>query len=155
MKGPIIWTEVETEIGQERDGWSDIGFEMCHEVKITAKSIGKNTNVTATKIMFGNSKQKSSEKLNFKDEDESNNIQTYKSVKAELQEEKSQKVETVVEKKVEQPVQQSKPVETKKTEQKSGELGQLEQLEALADLLNRGVLTKQEFDFKKKKILGL
>lgn len=57
------------------------------------------------------------------------------------------KVETKVEVKKEEP----KPTTT----QKSSELNQLEQLEALADLLQRGILTKQEFDFKKKKILGL
>lgn len=131
---------------------SDISFEMCVEVKITAKQLGKNTNQTATKIMFGNSKQKSSEKLNFQDDDEdSNNIQTYKAVKPELQEEKKKEPE-----KVEMKPEYKPPVqEQKKPEQKSGELGQLEQLETLADLLNRGVLTKQEFDYKKKKILGI
>jgi hypothetical protein len=50
----------------------------------------------------------------------------------------------------------SKPVEKKvDAPKKSGELDQLDQLEALADLFQRGVLTKEEFDYKKKKILGL
>jgi hypothetical protein len=49
-----------------------------------------------------------------------------------------------------------KGVDTKKEEpKKSAELNQLEQLEAIGDLFKRGVLTKEEFDFKKKKILGL
>jgi len=56
--------------------------------------------------------------------------------------------------KVEAKKPEVKPV-TSTTVSKSSDLGQLEQLEALGDLLKRGVLTQDEFNYKKKKILGL
>jgi archaellum component FlaF (FlaF/FlaG flagellin family) len=48
-----------------------------------------------------------------------------------------------------------KKVEPTVEVKKSTEHSELDQLEALGDLLKRGILTKEEFDYKKKKILGL
>jgi len=41
----------------------------------------------------------------------------------------------------------------KKVEEKKND--PLAELEKLAKLLDKGIITKEEFDFKKKKILGL
>ena len=69
---------------------------------------------------------------------------------------KSTKTNTASHTFVAEPASPTKKPDPKKEEpKKSTELNQLDQLEALADLLKRGILTKQEFDFKKKNILGL
>ena len=52
LKKPIIWEELEEEIGEMPDGWSNITFEFVPVVKIQAKQTGKvqpsKTNATTT-----------------------------------------------------------------------------------------------------------
>jgi len=47
----------------------------------------------------------------------------------------------------------NKKVEVKKEEAKKDD--EFTQIEKLAKMLEKGILTKEEFEFKKKKILGL
>jgi hypothetical protein len=50
----------------------------------------------------------------------------------------------------------SQPVKKVEEPKKTSNVGsEVEQLEKLAGLLEKGVITQKEFDFKKKKILGL
>jgi translation elongation factor EF-Tu-like GTPase len=40
LKKPIIWEEVEEEIKEMNDGYSDISFDFCPVIKIQAKQVG-------------------------------------------------------------------------------------------------------------------